>query len=118
MNRLVAGLIAALSLVGSASAEELRPSQAKSIEMGDVTGVAYYTVTDDGFRVVATLASGEAAPVRFITTLASGQSAVLSVPQGTNNVAREVEIRRVDDAIAISDVSALTQPARAGDLSN
>lgn len=118
MSRLVAGLIAALSLVGSASAEELRPSQAKSIELGEITGVAYYTVADDGFRVVATFAAGEATPVRLTATLARGQSVVLSVPQALNEVAREVEIRRVNDVIAVSDISGPSRPAAPSDLSN
>ncbi len=55
MTRIAAGLIAALAVVGTAQAEDLRPLQARSIEIGHASGVAYYTVSDDGFRVVATL---------------------------------------------------------------
>ena len=41
---------------------------------GDVSGVAYYTIERDGFRVVATLAKkGEdAVPVRVVAMLAPG----------------------------------------------
>ena len=43
--------------------------QAKSIKLGETTGVAYYTIADDGFRVVATVAASEAGPpTRFIAT--------------------------------------------------
>ena len=56
MTRIAAGLIAMLGVIGMAQAEDLRPLQARSIEVGGTSGVAYYTVSDDGFRVVATLA--------------------------------------------------------------
>jgi hypothetical protein len=46
----------ALASIGSARAEELKPLQGQVIDLGDVSGVAYYTVERDGFRVVATLA--------------------------------------------------------------
>ncbi len=107
MIRIGTGLLAAISLVGAAHAEQIFPSQAKSIEFGDTTGVAYYTVADDGFRVVATLAAGETGtPMRFIATLTSGQSVVVSVPQAPNEASREVEIRRNNDVVTVSDISA------------
>lgn len=107
MTKIATSLLATLVLVGAAHADELRPHQGRSIELGGTTGVAYYTVVEDGFQIVATLAAGEAtAPVRFIATLAPGQSVVLSVPQALNETAKELEIRRNGDVIAISDVSA------------
>jgi hypothetical protein len=56
----------ALASIGPAHAEELKPLQGQVIELGDVSGVAYYTVERDGFRVVATLAKkdADAVPVR------------------------------------------------------
>ncbi|MEO3998334.1 hypothetical protein [Mesorhizobium sp. CAU 1732] len=119
MIRIAAGLIAALGLAGAAQAEELRPLQARSIEIGSTTGVAYYQVSDDGFRVVATLVSGEAnVPVRVIATLMPGQGVVLSVPQALNEASREVEIRRVNDTVTVSDISATVQPASTSGVSN
>ena len=104
MIRIGTGLLAAMSLVGAAQAEQLNPMQAKSIEFGGTTGVAYYTIADDGFRVVATLAAGEAgAPMRFIATLASGQSVVVSVPQAVHETARELEIKRDGDMVTVSE---------------
>jgi hypothetical protein len=58
--------LAAVLTCGVAVGEELRPIEGKSISLGDVSGVAYYTVEKDGFAVVAIVASGEiATPVRF-----------------------------------------------------
>ena len=106
MTRITTALLATLALAGATHAEELEPLRGKSIELGAATGVTYYTVGEDGFRVVATLAAGEAAtPVRLIATLSSGQSVVLSVPQALNETARQVEIKRTGDAITVSDVS-------------
>jgi hypothetical protein len=107
MTRIGTGLLAAISLIGAAQAEQIYPSQAKSIELGGTTGVAYYTIADDGFRVVATLAAGETGtPMRFIATLTSGQSVVVSVPRAPNGASREVEIRRNNDTVTVSDISA------------
>jgi hypothetical protein len=106
----LAGLLAAgIGFAGAARAEEVSPLIAKSIRLGGLTGVVYYTVADDGLRVVATLAAREAAPVRFIATLTSGQSIVLSVPQGQNEPSRAVEIRRRGDLVTVSDISTPAQ---------
>jgi hypothetical protein len=47
-----------MATLGTAHAEGLRPIQAKSIDLGGVSGVAYYTIERDGFHVVTTLAPG------------------------------------------------------------
>ena len=71
----------------AAHADGLRPIEAKSIDLGGVSGVAYYTVERDGFHVVTTLAQGEAGtPIRIVSVLASGQSVVLSTSQQTGSV--------------------------------
>jgi hypothetical protein len=80
---------AAFVLVSSAAAhaDVLRPIEAKSIDLGGVSGIAYYTVEPDGFHVVTTLAQGEAGtPIRIVSVLASGQSVVLSTPQQTGSL--------------------------------
>jgi hypothetical protein len=76
-------LAAAFTLVslGAAHANGLRPIEGRSVDLGDVSGVAYYTVEPDGFRVVTTLAQGEAGtPIRIVSVLAPGQRVVLSTP--------------------------------------
>ena len=66
-----------LASLETAQADSLRAIDAKSIDLGDVSGVAYYTVERDGFHVVMTLAQGmEGTPIRVVSVLASGQSVV------------------------------------------
>ncbi len=88
---------------GSALGEELTPMTGRSIHLGPVSGVAYYTVEHNGFQVVATLASGESAtPVRFIATLSEGQKVTISVPRGLGEAALSLEITRLGDQVAIT----------------
>lgn len=104
MTRIGTGLLLATGLVGAAHAEQLDPMQATSIELGAITGVAYYTIADDGFRVVATLAAGEAGtPMRFISTLTSGQGVLVSVPRALHETARQLEIKRNGDIVTVSE---------------
>ena len=89
----------------AAQAEGLRPIEAKSIDLGGVSGIAYYTVERDGFRVVATLAQGEAGtPIRVVSTLAPGQRVVLSRPQP----AGAIEISRQGDSVLVRKVNTAT----------
>src|SRR6195256_2853832 len=95
----------ALAFVGPAHAEGLRPIEAKSIDLGGVSGVAYYTVERDGFHVVATLAQGEAGmPIRVVSVLAPGQRVVLSTPQQAD----AIEISRKGDSVLVRKASAVS----------
>ena len=99
----------ALASVGPARAEGPAPGQAQGIDLGAVSGVAYYTVEHDGFRVVATLAQrdeGATAPVRVEAVLAPGQSIVLSSPRGAGTPPDAVEISRQDDAVLVRTAAA------------
>lgn len=83
---------------GAAQARGLRPIEAQSIHLGDVSGVTYYTVEPDGYRVVTTLAQGETGtPVRFVSVLAPGQRTLLS----TSNQAGTLEISRSGDSLTV-----------------
>jgi hypothetical protein len=94
---LVAATVA-LATLGIAHADGLRPIEAKSIDLGGVSGVAYYTIERGGFRVVATLAQGETGtPVRLVAVLAPGQSVVLSTPYPEHTV----EISRQADKVFV-----------------
>ena len=87
-----------------ASGESLRPVQAQGIDLGAVSGVAYYTVERDGFRVVITLTQpGEdaAVPVRLVAVLTPGQSVLLSAPRGADSPADTVEIGRHADTVLV-----------------
>jgi len=91
-----------LASLGAAHAEGLRPIQAKSIELGDVSGVAYYTVERDGFHVVTTLAQGAGTPIRVVSVLAPGQHVVLS----TASHAGGLEISRQGNSVLVRKASA------------
>lgn len=88
----------ALASLGAAHADGVRPIEAKSLDLGDTTGIAYYTVERDGFHVVTTLAQGEAGtPIRVVSVLARGQSVVVSTPR----VAGAIEISRKGDSLFV-----------------
>lgn len=86
----------------AASAVELAPLNAHIVSLAPFDGVVYYTVEQEGYRVVATLASGpEAPPVRFIATLQPGQKMLISVPRQVDQSAVDVEIRRDEDMLVV-----------------
>jgi hypothetical protein len=90
---------AALALAPvAADADGLRPIDAKSIDLGEVSGVAYYTVEHDGFHVVTTLAQGiTGTPIRIVSVLAPGQSVAVSTP----HQAGALEISRNRDSVFV-----------------
>ena len=89
--------------LGAAHAEGLRPIQAKSIDLGEVAGVAYYTIERDGFHVVTTLAQGEAGtPIRVVSVLAPGQHVVLSTASHTGGL----EITRQGNSVLVRKANA------------
>jgi hypothetical protein len=88
----------ALASLQAAHADGLRPIDAKSIDLGEVSGVAYYTVERDGFHVVTTLAQGMAGmPIRVVSVLAPGQSVAFSTP----HQAGTLEISRNGDSVLV-----------------
>jgi hypothetical protein len=94
-----------LSTLGAAHANGLRPIQGETIHLGEVSGVTYYTVEPDGFRVVTTIAEGQAGtPVRFVSVLAPGQRVVLSTPRQTG----ALEISRNGDSLIVRKADALS----------
>ena len=102
---LVRNLLLATALVftplEAVHADGLRPIEAKSIALGEVSGVAYYTIERDGFHVVTTLAQGEwGTPIRVVSVLVPGQRVILSTPQkGALEISRKgdsVLVRKAD----------------------
>ena len=95
----------ALASVEAAHADGLRPIDAKSIGLGEVSGVAYYTVERDGFHVVTTLAQGMAGtPIRVVSVLAPGQSVAFSTP----HQAGALEISRNGDSVLVRKAKAVS----------
>jgi hypothetical protein len=102
-NMLIATAFAFAS-VTTAHAGGLCPIEAKSIDLGQVSGVAYYTAELDGFHVVTTLAEGDAGtPIRVVSVLASGQRVLLSTPQ-----TGALEISRQGDSVFVRRANAVS----------
>ena len=96
--------IAWLAMSGAAAAAELAPGNGRTLHLGGFDGTVYYTVEQDGYHVVATLASSaEATPIRFIATLGPGQSLMISVPQAVGEPSIDFEIARVGEALLVGD---------------
>ena len=91
-----------IAAVAGARADGLRPMEGKSVDLGGISGIAYYTVERDGFHVVATLAQGEAGtPIRVVSILAAGQRVVLSTPQRAD----AIEISRKGDSVFVRNAN-------------
>lgn len=91
-----------LSSFGTAHADGLKPIEARSIDLGGVSGSAYYTVEQNGFRVVSTLSQGEAgAPLRMVAVLRPGQRVLLSTASEAGSEPIEVEISREADTLFV-----------------
>jgi hypothetical protein len=101
---LVAAALASASLQAT-HADGVRPMSAISIDLGEVSGAAYYTVGRDGFRVVTTLAQGTAGtPIRVVSVLAPGQRLAFSTPRQEG----AVEISRNGDSVLVRKVKSVS----------
>src|SRR5215471_8799833 len=106
IHRTILAAAFALAFTGTALAGDFQPLEAKSIDLGGVSGVAYYVVEPKGYRVVAILAQGETGtPVRFEALLAPGQSVVLSTPRDEGLVGKSIEISRRNDQVLVQDAA-------------
>jgi hypothetical protein len=116
-RRFSACAFALLAATGGAAASELLPSSGHSIQLGSFSGAVYYTVEQDGYRVVATMASGaEQQPVRVVSTLAAGQRMMISVPQALGQPSIDFEIVRDGKALLVSDPTFVPATALENDL--
>lgn len=97
-----------LAVAGAAQADDTPTIASRSINLGEVSGTAYYTVEQEGFHVVATLAHGETGtPMRFETVLAPGQSMMLSTPGLGSTAPSRVEISREGDQLLVRDAAVM-----------
>jgi hypothetical protein len=104
-NTLLAAALTLASLGTAAQASGLKPIEGRSVNLGDVSGVVYYTIEPDGFRVVTTLAEAETGtPIRFVSVLAPGQRVLLSTP----HQAGAVEISRNGDDVSVRKANPLS----------
>jgi hypothetical protein len=101
---LIAYAMAGVALTGAVRAAELAPGSGHSIRLAAFEGVVYYTVEQDGYRVVATLAPGaDTLPIRMTSTLLPGQSAIVSVPQSDGRPPLDFQILRDGDTLVVID---------------
>jgi len=109
IRRTILAAAFALTFTGAAHAGDLPPFAAESIDLGSVSGVAYYTVEHDGYRVVVVLAQGETGtPVWFETLLSPGQSVVFSTPHDAGAAGKSVQISRRDDKVLVQEAAVAT----------
>ena len=106
-------LAALCAMASSASAGEITALQAGTVDVGSFHGVVYYTVADDGYRVVTTMATGEETlPIRFVATLTEGQALVISVPGELEGAGQALEISRAEGKLAVATVESTGEMAR------
>ncbi len=105
---LVAATLALAVTSAAARADGLRPIEGQSLDLGAVSGTAYYTVERDGFHLVATLAQQgeETTPVRVEALLAPGQSVTLSTPHAAGEAPEAVQITRHGNTVLVRKAAA------------
>lgn len=100
----IGGLAAFFLTASPLQAGELAATEAQSIDVGRFHGVLYYTEEGRGYQVVATIADGEdGSPIRFSTTLAEDQSAIISVPGKAGEPGSILEILHSGDTLTLSE---------------
>lgn len=100
-------ILLAAALLGAfaarpAAAEEIPSGTGLSTTLGAVNVSVYYQPAAAGYETVVT--AGTDAPggvVRFVSTLAPGQEAVVSVPRGPGQPALELRLLRVGDRLEL-----------------
>lgn len=99
---ITAAILAAITT--GASAADLKAETGQTINLGSVSGAAYYTVEENGLRLVATVADGETgAPIRFVSTLEDGQALTIAVPAAEGKNPEELTFRRDGDRLTVDN---------------
>ena len=108
MAQSIAIAAAAALLLASVAADagDLQPIQAGALDLGAVSGTAYYTSEADGFHVVATVAGSDDTPTRVEVVLAPGARVVLSSAGLVGTAPRSVAIVHRHDRLSIEPVVA------------
>jgi hypothetical protein len=93
---------AAVTVTGIVHAEALKPVQARKVDLGSLAGVAYYTVEEEGHRLVVSLqAAASETPVRFVATLAPEQAVTVSVPRSAGEPSVDLQFVRHGERIEV-----------------
>lgn len=104
----LAAAAVAVLIASPVQADELRPVEGRSLQLGSLSGVAYYTVQEDGYRLVATLAGRDGTPVRFESVMSPGQTIVVSVPGVAGAAAEIAEFSRDGDRLLVKTTAVPT----------
>ncbi|WP_181708795.1 hypothetical protein [Chthonobacter rhizosphaerae] len=89
---------------GTAYSDELLPLHGKSIDLGSVMGSAYYTPEANGYQIVTTLSSEDSTlPVRFTSTLTSGQNLTVTVPGALGEPERTIKFERIGEQLFVTE---------------
>jgi hypothetical protein len=103
MRTLLLALPLSLVALSNVQADDMRPLEAHKVQLGSITGVAYYTSESDGYRVVTTLAQTDSGnPVRFVAVLLPNQKVTISVPGALNGPSATIDIIRRGDNVTIA----------------
>jgi hypothetical protein len=85
----------------AANAGAVQPIEAANLDLGAVSGIAYYTPEPDGFHVFATLFGAGESPMRVEVVLAPGARVVLSSAGKLGTAPLAVAIVRRQDGLFI-----------------
>jgi len=98
-------------LAWPAAAGELTTMQGGSIDLAAYRGVVYYTQEGSDFRVVATLATDNGTPIRFVIALAADQHLVISAPGMAGETEQTLDIARAGGKLVVDRSAAVLQVA-------
>jgi hypothetical protein len=106
-ERFLALIVTASAVISAASAEDLRSMElhsmeAKSVRLGEVNGIAYFTVQGRGYRLVVTFAGLGGSPVRLVSTLLPGQEVAISAAASLGASGPAVEFSRQSDRLIVA----------------
>jgi hypothetical protein len=99
---LFAAALLGAGLTPTFGAELISPLAGFQANLGSVVVSIYYEPTDTRYQVVITAGAEEPdSVIRFVSNLAPGQGAVVSVPRGAGQPARELYLHRVGDQLEL-----------------
>jgi hypothetical protein len=104
LKKLALVLSLAAAPVATAHADTLIAGQAKTAALADWYANIYYTVTDEAYEVVITMAPGPdegGRPMRFVSGLADGESKDISFGgYGDNAILTTLTVSRTSDLVS------------------
>jgi hypothetical protein len=93
-------LLGAFSIATPARAEVIAPDAGLQTVLGTVNVTIYYHPVAAGYQVVTTASTDQPdSVIRFVSTLAPGQDAMISVPRSAGEPALEIHLRRIGDRL-------------------